>query len=80
MIVCICNALREREIARSAETGATSPAQVFASLDCELRCGSCVPEIQVLLGRPGVTRGERNFECDRVPSSSSNSTRCSSTN
>ena len=76
MIVCICNALREKEIAREAVRGATDASQVFASLGCEQRCGTCVPEIQTLLGQPA----ERTFPCERLPLSSNNSMGCSTTN
>lgn len=50
MIVCVCNALREREIFRKVEDGAVTADEVFASLDCEPRCGTCVGEITTLIG------------------------------
>ncbi len=52
MIVCICNALRERQICAERERGACTVRDLFASLDCEPRCATCVPEIEELLGQP----------------------------
>ena len=49
MIVCICNSLRERQICAKRDQGASTVRELFASLDCEPRCATCVPEIKDLL-------------------------------
>ena len=49
MIVCICNALGERQICAERDRGACTVRELFSSLDCEPRCATCVPEIQELL-------------------------------
>jgi bacterioferritin-associated ferredoxin len=49
MIVCICNALRERQICEERDRGACTVRDLFSSLQCEPRCASCVPEIEGLL-------------------------------
>ena len=49
MIVCICNALRERQICAQRDRGACTVRELFASLDCEPRCATCVPDIEDLL-------------------------------
>lgn len=49
MIVCMCNALGERQICAQRDRGASSALDVFAKLDCEPRCATCVPEIEELL-------------------------------
>ncbi len=49
MIVCICNSLPERKICAARDSGACTVRELFASLGCETRCASCVPEIEDLL-------------------------------
>jgi bacterioferritin-associated ferredoxin len=49
MIVCMCNALGERQICAQRDRGAADALDVFAKLNCEPRCASCVPEIEELL-------------------------------
>jgi len=51
VIVCICNSLRERQICAQRDRGACTVRELFASLDCEPRCASCVPEIEDLLAK-----------------------------
>ena len=42
MYVCICNALREKDVRRAAEEGgATRPAEVFRFHGCAPQCGKC---------------------------------------
>lgn len=43
MVVCVCNALREKDVREAARAGAASPCQAYASLGCRARCGQCVP-------------------------------------
>lgn len=49
MIVCMCNALGERQICAQRDRGAADALDVFAQLNCEPRCSTCVPEIEELL-------------------------------
>lgn len=49
MIVCMCNALGERQICAQRDRGAADALDVFAKLNCEVRCATCVPEIEELL-------------------------------
>jgi bacterioferritin-associated ferredoxin len=41
MIVCICNAIREKELREAARQGATCPASAYAAKGCRPRCGQC---------------------------------------
>lgn len=44
MIVCVCNALRERQVSAAAREGRTSCAvSTFARLGCKPKCGQCLP-------------------------------------
>ena len=41
MMVCVCNALREREVREAARSGAACPTSAYRSLGCRARCGQC---------------------------------------
>lgn len=43
MVVCVCNALRERDVRDAARRGAHSPAKAYRSLGCKAQCGQCIP-------------------------------------
>lgn len=50
MYVCICNALREREVGAAIRDGARTAGQVYRHLGCTPRCGKCVPTMRDMLG------------------------------
>jgi len=41
MVVCICNAIRERDVRGAARAGASCPASAYAALGSRARCGQC---------------------------------------
>jgi bacterioferritin-associated ferredoxin len=43
MIVCVCNAIRERELRDAARAGAGCPASAYRSVGRKPRCGQCLP-------------------------------------
>jgi bacterioferritin-associated ferredoxin len=43
MVVCVCNAIRERDVREAARGGACSTGQAYRALGCQLKCGQCVP-------------------------------------
>ncbi|RYD48137.1 MAG: (2Fe-2S)-binding protein [Sphingomonadales bacterium] len=43
MIVCVCNAIREKDVREAARCGAASPCAAYATLGRRARCGQCVP-------------------------------------
>lgn len=43
MVVCICNAIRERDVRAAARNGATSAYQAYRALGRQPKCGQCVP-------------------------------------
>jgi bacterioferritin-associated ferredoxin len=59
VIVCICNRLNERSICGQRERGARDADALFASFDCEPRCGTCIPEIESLLRQDDGAPGEQ---------------------
>ena len=42
MVVCHCNALREREVREAARSGAQCPMSAYASLGAKPKCGQCL--------------------------------------
>ena len=43
MVVCVCNAIRERDVRNAARSGCDTPCSAYASLGRRPRCGQCVP-------------------------------------
>lgn len=43
MVVCICNAIREKDLRTAVRQGAQSPCAAYASLGRRARCGQCIP-------------------------------------
>lgn len=41
MIVCVCNAIREKDVREAAKSGATCANSAYRSLGCRPRCGQC---------------------------------------
>ena len=55
MYICVCHALRERDVRRIIqEEGACTPADIFRAADAEPCCGLCVPDMKVMLNEAGV--------------------------
>ncbi|HCB74950.1 MAG TPA: (2Fe-2S)-binding protein [Sphingomonas bacterium] len=49
MFVCVCNALREREVREAARGGAMSACQAYRALGCQAKCGQCVPFARAII-------------------------------
>lgn len=49
MVVCVCNAIREREVRDAARSGAECPIRAYASLGRRPRCGQCLPYARELI-------------------------------
>lgn len=44
MIVCVCNALRERDVKQAARAaGKPCPHAAYAHLGARVKCGQCIP-------------------------------------
>ena len=56
MIVCVCNAITEREVRDLARAGARTPEEAYASLGHEPQCGSCLSYADELMAQE---RGRR---------------------
>jgi len=43
MVVCVCNAIKERDVRAAAREGAVSACQAYRALGLQPKCGQCVP-------------------------------------
>jgi bacterioferritin-associated ferredoxin len=43
MIVCVCNAIREKDLREAARDGGERPCDVYARLGRKPKCGQCLP-------------------------------------
>jgi bacterioferritin-associated ferredoxin len=43
MVVCICNAIREKDVRSAAREGSCEPRSAYKRLGCQVRCGQCLP-------------------------------------
>lgn len=49
MYICICNALRDRDIARVAQAGATTVDAAYAALGTATCCGQCREDAEMVI-------------------------------
>lgn len=49
MVVCHCNAIREKQVRQAARDGAECPLRAYASLGRRPRCGQCIPFARALI-------------------------------
>jgi len=49
MVVCHCNAIRERDVRAAARAGCGDPRSAFQSLGRRPRCGQCIPFARELI-------------------------------
>ena len=49
MVVCVCNAIREREVRAAARGGAMSACQAYAACGKQAKCGQCVPFARAII-------------------------------
>ena len=51
MIVCLCNAITERQVEAAIAAGVTTADGVYDHYDGDIQCGKCVPMMQDLVNR-----------------------------
>ena len=49
MYVCICNALKDREMSAAASNDAHTVAEVFKRCGARPKCGKCLPDVAELI-------------------------------
>ena len=57
MIICVCNALKERDVREAARVaGKSCPKAAYAQLGCKPKCGQCLPFAREMLTGAGACR------------------------
>jgi bacterioferritin-associated ferredoxin len=51
MYICICNAIKEKQLNSAISQGAASVCETFQKLGCKPMCGKCVPDIRESLSQ-----------------------------
>jgi bacterioferritin-associated ferredoxin len=49
MVVCVCNAIRERDVRDAARAGAMSACQAYRACGKQAKCGQCVPFARAII-------------------------------
>ena len=49
MIICVCNAITEKDLREAARKGSRTPEAAYATYDCEPQCGCCLDYAQELI-------------------------------
>lgn len=55
MYICLCNALKEKEMAGAVARGANCVSQLYQSFGCKPVCGKCVPYVRENLLQTAIT-------------------------
>lgn len=55
MMVCVCNAIREREVREAARSGAMTACQAYRALGRQPKCGQCVPYARTIIDAERAT-------------------------
>jgi bacterioferritin-associated ferredoxin len=55
MIVCVCNAIREKDLREAARCGRERPSDVYARLGRKPKCGQCLPFAQDIISTKAAT-------------------------
>ncbi len=55
MVVCVCNAIREKDVRAAARAGHTSPCSAYAAMGRRPRCGQCVPFAREIMATEHAT-------------------------
>jgi len=68
MILCVCNAITEKEVCDLARAGARTPEQAFDALGHEPQCGSCLCYAQKLIDESRPARPNLRIVASRSAS------------
>lgn len=55
MVVCVCNAIREKDVRAAARAGHASPCSAYAAMGMRARCGQCVPFARQIIAAEHAT-------------------------
>jgi bacterioferritin-associated ferredoxin len=51
MYVCICRAIRERDVEAAVRAGARKPIEIFRACGTSAQCGTCASDMRERIGR-----------------------------
>lgn len=49
MVVCVCNAIREKDLKNAVREGANTPCSAYARFGRRPKCGQCVPFARTII-------------------------------
>lgn len=49
MVVCVCNAIREKDLKNAVREGASTPCSAYAHFGRRPKCGQCVPFARTII-------------------------------
>ncbi len=55
MVVCVCNAIREKELRDAARDGSGKPSDIYARLGRKPKCGQCLSFAQTIINSEAAT-------------------------
>lgn len=55
MVVCICNAIREKDLREAAREGADTPCSAYARFGRRPKCGQCVSFARTIIAAERAT-------------------------
>ena len=55
MVVCICNAIREKDLRAACREGSARPSEVYARLGRRPKCGQCLSFAQSIINSSAAT-------------------------
>lgn len=55
MVVCVCNAIRESDVRKAAQDGASCPGSAYKALGRRFRCGQCLPFAREIIAAERAT-------------------------
>ena len=53
MYVCVCNALKEKQVEEAINDDCKTTDEIFEYYDCEVNCGLCIHEMKEMLDQNG---------------------------
>lgn len=49
MVVCVCNAIKEKDLRAAVQSGASKPSKVYAQLGRRPKCGQCLAFAETII-------------------------------
>jgi bacterioferritin-associated ferredoxin len=49
MVVCVCNAIKEKDLRAAVRSGVHRPSQIYAQLGRKPKCGQCLAFAQTII-------------------------------